>query len=272
METIEIFWWKWKHASNLIDRWIFNGFSQEIIEKDENSHNNIWNSAIIVWITQTEQLITDILKNKVNNVDLINFSGIMHTTPEKIRNQKWVSNLHFLFWPKATQNLKVIFAWDLSETSKSILDNTKKQHIRIIESDIETHDSKMAVTQALTHLFIFLAWLSNNSNKQELINEWDTPNNTIADMIFENEFFSKVILNMTLRNNLSRTFLNTVSDNLTSSDIKDFWTPTFWRVMNFAKNNNVMINNDIENLFDEELLQKSLFIEKIAELKRTTSL
>lgn len=272
MKTIEIFWWKWQHASNLIDRWIFNGLSQNIIEKDEESHSKIWNSAVIIWISETSEIINKIFKQKDLESDLINFSGIMSTTPEKIRNQKWVSNFHFLFWPKATQNLKVIFAWDLSETSKSILDNTRKQSIQIIESDIETHDSKMAVTQALTHLFIFLTWLSNSSNKHELINEWNTPNNTIGDMIFENEFFKNIILNMTLRNNLSKTFLNTVSDNLTSSDIENFWTPTFWRVMNFAQKNNVIINDDIVNLFDEKILQKSLFIEKIEELKRTTSL
>ncbi|MDP2396348.1 MAG: hypothetical protein Q8S84_04340 [bacterium] len=50
----------------------------------------------------------------------------------------------------------------------------------------------MAITQAMTHLFIFFTGLSDNPSKNELLKEWNTPNNTIADMIFENIFFKKV--------------------------------------------------------------------------------
>jgi len=272
MKTINIFWWKWQHASNLIDRWIFNEFSPETIEKQDKLPNELTNSAVIVWITQTQDLINKIIQLSNLDSEIINFSGIMSTTPETIRNNRWISNFHFLFWPKAKENLKVVFAWDLSQTSLKIIDNAKKQSIKIIESSIEEHDSKMAITQALTHLFIFLSWLSDNPNKQQLIKEWNTPNSTIADMIFENEFFKHVILNMTLWNNLSKTFLNTVKHNLNNEDIQNFWTPTFLRIMKFAQENKVMANDKILNFFDEENIQKEVFISKIEELKKSVNM
>lgn len=272
MKTINIFWWAWQHASNLIDRWIFEDFSTNTIEKNDKLANNNSANAVIVWITETEKLINEIINNKQENNDLINFSWIMSTTPEHIRNQKWISNFHFLFWPKAKENLKVIFAWDLSETSLKIIDNAKKQSINIIESSVEEHDSKMAITQALTHLFIFISALSDNPNKQQLIKEWNTPNNTITDMIFENKFFVKILfkflMDLNNKSNLSNLFLETAFSNLNNNDITNFWTPTFWRVVNFANNNNVMINDNIINFLDEKNMTKELITKKIKELKK----
>lgn len=272
MKTINIFWWKWQHASNLIDRWIFNDLSINTIEKNESLPINSWTNAIIVWITETQNLINEIIQSWQKTWEIINFSWIMSTTPEHIRWHKWISNFHFLFWPKAQENLKVVVAWDLSETSQKIIDNAKSKSIKIIESTIEEHDSKMAVTQALTHLFIFLSGLSDNPNKHLLIKEWNTPNNTIADMIFENRFFTKILLNITLTNNLSKTFINTVKNNLNDKDIENFWTPTFLRVMKFAQENKVLSNYKVAEFFNKENIKKDVFIEKIEELKRTNSL
>ena len=271
MKTINIFWWNGQHWSNLIERWIFNTFEHDIIEQTDNFPKIVWNTAIIVWITQTEQLINKILKIRPENTDLINFSGIMSTTPEHIRGKNWISNFHFLFWPKANQNLKVVFAWDLSETSKKIIENTKKLWINIIETDIETHDSKMAITQAMTHLFILLSGLSDNSEKIKLITEWNTPNNTIIDMIFENKLF-KPILSEFLNNfsewwNLSEIFLDTVSKKLNQTDIENFWTPTFNRISTFANTNNIFINDNILQFQSNLSWNKNTVLEKIAELK-----
>ncbi|MDP2090670.1 MAG: hypothetical protein Q8K30_03650 [Candidatus Gracilibacteria bacterium] len=279
MKTINIFGGAGQHASNLIDRGIFEDFSTNTIEKNDTLANNNSANAVIVGITETEKLISEIINNKQDNNDLINFSGIMSTTPEHIRNQKGISNFHFLFGPKAKENLKVIFAGDLSETSLKIIDNAKKQSINIIESSIEEHDSKMAITQAMTHLFIFFTGLSDNPSKNELLKEWNTPNNTIADMIFENIFFKKVfeefIKDVGNSTNISEIFSDIVSKNMSENDIKNFGTPTFLRVTNFISKNDVISNNNILNFIKfirTNLLGKFATLIAIEELKKNVKL
>jgi hypothetical protein len=184
----------------------------------------------------------------------------MNTTPKNIR--KASSNFHFLFWPKAKNGLKLAVTWNIWGNITKILDNVKKAHISIIETDIETHDNLVATTQALTHLIILLSWVSHN---KRLIKEWSTPNMTIRDMIFYNPKFiqqlKQIKSDISIWGNLSEVFLDRVQK-LSQSEVDIFGTPTFFRVENFCKNNTLSISknmleimNKVEVWNEDEILQ-----------------
>lgn len=81
MKTIQILWWKWQHAENLIDREIFKWCNIEQIEKWNTPINNL-NTLFITPISKTKEIITNLTK-KWWDSDFINLSWIMSTTPEK---------------------------------------------------------------------------------------------------------------------------------------------------------------------------------------------
>ena len=81
-----------------------------------------------------------------------------------------------MFGPQAHKNLKAVVSGDISSTVESIIENCHSHSIRIIESDIETHDEMVSITQAFSHIMILLSGFSSN---KELIEEWKTPTQTI---------------------------------------------------------------------------------------------
>jgi len=273
MKKLDLFWWNWQHARNLREIWIFEGFDPNIIDIGDPVPEKSWCSAVIVWIAETRQVITKLIWH---DSEVINCSWVMSTNPPGIDDCKFFSNFHFLFWSNISQDLRVAFSWDLSENTEQIIRNSRKLWIEIIETDIETHDSIMAIIQALGNLFIILTWLSNNDNKNELIKPWKSPNNTIADMIFENIYFENVLIYLLKElqewTDLSELFLDMVWTNIYDRDIKLFWTPNFDRVFNFARGNRVIVNDEIINLCANLFQSKAQVLAKIDELKNPNGL
>lgn len=265
MKAIEIFWWKWQHASDLQKRGIFQDINSPLIDKEDNISSEIINSAIIVPISETKSLIESIIENN-NEQNIINFSWVMSTTPKDIRNNHNISNFHFLFWPNINKSLKVAFAWKLSEPVNNLIENITKAWITIIETNIETHDRIVSIVQGFTHLFILLSWASNNT---DLISEWQTPELTISDMILENpihlEKLNKLKNAIKVWENLSKIFLDEVSS-LTSIEINNFWTPTFWRVSKFCVNYDIIVNNRMIKMLCE-IENKDILVEHILRIK-----
>lgn len=268
MGAINIFWWNWQHALDLQNRWIFNGFDSTKVETDLEINSKAKSSAIIVPISQTAQLIKLIL-DKDPEQEIINFSWIMSTTPENKHN---ISNFHFLFWPKANTWLKVAFAWKFSRRVNTIIENVTKSWITVIETDIKTHDNIVSIIQAFTHMFIFLSWMSDD---QSLIAEWNTPDLTIWDMILENPIFWDLLNNLIkyieLWDDLSDIFLEEVWCKLTQININNFWTPTFWRVINFCRKNKMIVNEKMIISLHEIKNRKKL-LEQISNIKKSLNI
>lgn len=258
MKTINIFWWNWQHALDLQERWIFSGFNSTRVEHSTETNKNARSSAVIVPISHTRWVIKSIIE-QFPNQEIINFSGIMSTTP---RENTSISNFHFLFWPKAKKWLKVAFAWKFSNRVNAIIENVTKSWITVIETDIETHDKIVSVVQAFTHMFIYLSWMSDN---KLLISEWNTPDLTIWDMILENPIFLELLNDLIefveVWDDLSDIFLEEVSCRLTQININNFWTPTFWRVVNFCKNNKMIINEKMILALNEIKIREKLLIQ-----------
>lgn len=268
MNSLEIFWWNGQHASDLQERWIFNWFNIDIIEKWEWSWSDFCDKAIITPISTTKETIENIVA-WWTIWSLTNFSWIMSTTPEKVK--KTTSNLHFLFWPEAKKWLNLVTAGNLSETTLKIIDNSRKAWIKIIESNIDEHDDLMARIQWLTHLFILLSWL-NTSWTSKIIKEWKTPSWTIADMIFSNPFFKQVFNDFnnsiwSLWVNISKKMLEMTWDLISNKQQNDFWTPTFNRVQNFCKKNDLFVNQEILDFLKNGLLDREILEEKIKDLQ-----
>lgn len=237
--------------------------------------------VFIVPISETEKQIRNVLErwNKWTNIrdvlhkgeswEIINFSGIMSTTPREIMRES--SNLHFLFWPKAKSWLTTIFAWKFSESVKIILDNSIKAWVNIIESTAKDHDIIMARVQWLTHLVILMSWI-NFDMKSELTHEWNTPSWTIADMIFSNPYFDEVSKEFIKRStttskSISKLFVEIIKDTMDERMIHTHSTPTFRRVFKFCENNDIFINQKIIDFMNSDFKHRLLLEDKIKEIQ-----
>jgi len=266
MTSMNIIWGGWQHAKDLNNRWIFKNFNTEIIEKDFKPNIEAKSSVIVVPISQTKWAITKIMESNPEQ-EIINFSWVMSTTPE---NSTQINNLHFLFWPNAKKWLKVAFAWNFSPRVNKIIKNVTCAWITAIETDIDTHDRVVSIIQALSHMFIFLSWMSDNKS---LISEWNTPDLTILDMILENPKFigllNDLISHIQVWDNLSEIFLDNVAT-LTEININNFWTPTFLRVINFCMKNKMIVNEQmlksLKSIQNRNFLLKSIHEIKITQI------
>lgn len=252
MKTINLFWSAGQHATDLQRRGILDNIQPNLIEIWDTHTNIEWHPHVFcIPISSTKQAIERICTHPT--WEIINFSGIMSTTPEDLPESTQVSNFHFLFWPKAENGLKTVFAWELSPTTSQIIENCRKLWIEVIESSVEEHDKKMAVVQALSHTTILLSWIWKHIDNP-LLQEWNTPNSTIADMICENKFFKPILekLQVTLSKwwNVSDFFIQIVSEELTPEDIQNFWTPTFLRILKFCTHNSIEMNKKMVTCLD----------------------
>lgn len=266
MKTIQILWWKWQHAENLIDREIFKWCNIEQIEKWNTPINNL-NTLFITPISKTKEIITNLTKNWWDS-DFINLSWIMSTTPEEDRMK--VENMHFMFGPKAESNLKVVISEVKSKMWKLILDNSIKKWIRIIESTREEHDTNVAITQWLTHFLILISWIISKENK--LIKEWNTPIETINDMVNFNDSsiieINDFLGTLSTWTNIFKSYLDFVTNSLNEKQRYDFWTPSFSRVFNFCEENNFIL--DEESLGEIMKLDRDNFIDSIHTIRENT--
>jgi hypothetical protein len=213
-----------QHASDIQKRWLF-----------ENTHQT--DHAVIVPISATRYVVSSLLQNSISSRNIVNFSGVMNTSPNGIHN------IHFLFWPNATGKLSVATTWDISLPGRIILDNAQKNGIHIIETTREEHDEKMAIIQWLSNFLLILIWESDEAEIQKwLIDPWKTTENTIKDMIFQNspmeivikEFFDQIKKNS---NDPIKTFWYLVNKYITSEDMRKFSTPNFKRIIDCLWNN-----------------------------------
>jgi len=245
MKEIQIIWWGWQHAQDLINsREIFKWAKINIVERWEIAKPNS-DTIFITPISNTKDIIEKLVQEWGSiNQELINFSWIMSTTPIQYKNE--IENMHFMFGPNAKSKLKVVTSEIKSEIWEIILNNSYKGWIQIIESDIETHDKSVAITQWLTHFLILISWIFDPKN--ELIDEWKTPISTIDDMVNLNKFSIEQINNFlkTLNHwdDLFQSYLEFVTSKLDEKQRNIFWTPSFWRVFNHCRNNNFILNEE----------------------------
>lgn len=219
-----------QHSQDLIRRWLI-------------SLEPTGEQLIIVPIIQTGQKIMQLLDTKVvKQPDIVNFAGVMTTSPNAI------ANLHFLFGPWITKDLKVAVAWPTTPLIQKILDTVHGQKIRIIETTRIEHDRKMAIIQWLSHLVLILIWECWNQHVQStLIKPWKTPENTIIDMIFANPFAEDIAIEffeLLPKNNHNpiKTFKHIVNKHLIWDDMFDFSTPNFDRIISFWDENTEIIS------------------------------
>ncbi len=195
--------------------------------------------VIIVPISQTRKLIEKIIE-VWQRENIINLSWIMNTTPKDIRNNKWVENFHFLFWPSSTKNLKMALAHNkpLSLVGQKIVKNSRKSGIQIIETSINEHDKAMTVIQWLHHLVRILIAHSGKSIPIQWI---ETNQQTIQDMVTLNPFMDWIMLEFKdriqqeQRFDILKVFSEVVENNLSSQTIVNFWTPRFIEMLEFSR-------------------------------------
>lgn len=272
--------WNWQHAKNVNERWLVNDIDINLVGEWDSWIEWIPN-IVIVSLDQTKNVIENIIKNGNKSKSLkeiidsweyqeiINCAWIMNTTPEEIIRLS--TNLHFLFWPNAKDNLRVIFAGQTSKTVNKILDNCRKNNIDIVLSDPNEHDEMMAKVQWLTHMLILLSWI-NFDWSSELTKEWNTPSWTIADMIDSNPFFRKISKEFfhTIRtaSDMTKVYKEIIMDNMTSQQVKDFSTPTFKRVLDFCNNNSIHTNINMFDFINYDLKDRYLLEERIKEIQK----
>jgi hypothetical protein len=215
--------------------WLSGQHAQDLVSRDIISPHWTWEHLVIIPITKTWEKILHLLEHEgVKQPKILNFAGVMMTSPNA------VPNIHFLFWPGASKNLRVATAGNDTHLQRKVLDKAETRGIKIIETTRIEHDSKMAIIQWLAHLFLLLVWeISDPEIKQELIDPWKTTTGTIVDMIFHNSFAEEVAIEFfdALPGNGGDpfvTFLQVVDRHLTTTDIEKFSTPNFDRVLTFA--------------------------------------
>jgi len=241
MNSIDIIWAGWQHAQDLERRKIFEWLEVFKTEKwDSLDKNTDW-KIIIAPIAKTEQIITRLSDYSWT---ILNLSWIMSTNPDWLDK---IDNVHFLFWPKGKENLKAIFAWDYNQITAKIIQNTKKQWIKIIESSSKEHDTNMAYTQALTHFMIFLRSLWDE-NKSDFKNS-KTPFHLIKDMINYNPYFANIFNQffswVKIWDNISKKYIEFINDKMWEKNQKIFWTPNFIRTMERNQKNDPIIIDSI---------------------------
>ncbi len=246
-----------QHAQDLITRWLI-------------SPESTGEQLIIVPITQTTQKIIHLLDTKVvKQPEIVNFAGVMTTSPSAI------ANLHFLFGPWITTDLKVAVAWPKTLSIQKILNTANNQWIRIIETTRTEHDRKMAVIQWLSHLVLILIWERWDERVHStLIKPWKTPTNTIVDMIFANPFAEDIAIEffeLLPRNNHNplKTFKHIVTRHLTWVDRINFSTPNFDRIISFWDQNiHVILPKQVEKMRENlNSIGRSFLEKKINEIR-----
>ena len=237
---IVLSWSEWQHWKDMRFRDAFNWI--EIINRGEEDDLEANSSThwIIIPISKTHELIQE-LNIKWQTENIINFSGIMSTTPESIRDNKWVENLHFLFWPGQEGTLRACLAYENTELSLAIwkiIDNSRKNDIWIIETDTEEHDEKMTNVQWLHHL---VRWILNKDNVELPISPIKTNPQTVREMITWNPYMISIIdrFKEKIKNNekidILKIFMEIAGENLTRQDIDKFWTHKFKETLRFAR-------------------------------------
>ncbi len=264
MNNLTIFWGKWEHAEDLQNRMVFEGIKTTNIDINDEVEVNKTN-AVVVTISETEKIINTIIDTN-KDAWIINLSWVMSTTPEYLRWKDNITNLHYMFWQLARHWLKVVFNWDETEIVNEILNNSRKLWIDTIPASIEDHDKCVAITQALSHMYILLSWV----NWQNYLTEnWKTPNSTIADMILENSVFLDkfdwVLKWLQKWNNLSEMFLDSVNQ-LSNEEKKIFSTPNFIRVEGFSNRNNVIVDENMLEIL-KNFNSKKILMENIKKTK-----
>jgi hypothetical protein len=175
--------------------------------------------------------------------------------------------MHFMFGPNADQNLKVITSEVKSKIWTTMLDNSKKKWIQIIESSIGEHDRNVAITQWLTHFLILVSWILIKENK--LLEKWNAPIGTINDMVNLNPFSIKEINEfldtLSIWKDVFKSYLEFVTDKLDEKQRDNFWTPRFWEVFNFCRENKLILNE--ENLKKIMELEQNNFLEVITDIR-----
>jgi hypothetical protein len=261
---LTIFWGKWEHAEDLQNRWVFEDIKTKEIDLGYDVEPSKTN-AIIVTISETEKVINAIIDiNK--NAEIINCAWIMSTTPEYLRWKDNITNIHYMFWQLAQKWLKLVYNWSETEIVNMILSNSRKLWIDTIQAGIEEHDNSVAITQALSHMYILLSWINGQNYLTE---NWKTPDSTIADMILENSVFMKnfarILQWLQIWDNLSEVFIDSVNK-LTSDEKEIFSTPNFIRVDGFSKRENVIVD---ENMLEavKSLDSKKILLDNIKKVK-----
>ena len=142
--------------------------------------------AVPIWTTC--ELIASLLRWD-RTTEIVNFAWLMQpTTPDGSQ----ISNLHALWWPSGTKNLRMVFATDWMETplSRWIIQNAQTLWVNVIFFSRAEHDKQMALHQALTHIVIVLHDIHPSTNEDKI--SPPTSPQTIADMILYNPFFLEV--------------------------------------------------------------------------------
>ncbi len=223
------------HATDLKRRGIINDLDHD--DSNEDKH------LLVINIEQTGMKIRELLESGVSQENILNFCGVMTKWPNAI------TNLHFLFWPDASNDLKVAIAWPKSKLCEKILERVNISNIRIIGTSRTEHDRKMAIIQWLSHLFLLLIWENNERSIQSnLIHPWKTPINTVSDMIFENPFAENIAIEFfdwLMKSNWKfpfEIFQHIVTKHLSQQDIDDFSTPNFNRIFWFKQEIDFSLN------------------------------
>lgn len=245
MWVIWVFWHLWKHWPDIVN-------TRKLLDWTRHSLVWIWEwdtmptnlamAVVFVNISRTSTLVEELIHLWI---PIINCCGIMSTTPRSSWND--VTNIHFLFWPWAKQDLKLAIAGRMNPpTVSQIIHNAWGQSIRIIETCQEEHDRAMAVIQALTHLAIILHDLN--------VNTWkicpQTEASTIADMIQCNPYFKEVYEKFSARISkwmeLGEAFRQTVEElePQWKTNGKKFTTPNFDLIQQRSQLWNIHVGND----------------------------
>ncbi|MDD2907386.1 MAG: prephenate dehydrogenase/arogenate dehydrogenase family protein [Candidatus Gracilibacteria bacterium] len=225
------------HGKDLINRGIFSGSDKlPIIVRSNQKIIFPGNYAIITPIKLTCTLIENILTLDSNSVQIVNFAGIMGTSPNVDGR---VTNIHCLFGPGVTENLNAIVTKNKNDFSLLVERNLENAGVNLIELSPAEHDKNMAIIQGLAHFCEILLGMYFKDNKDviNLLAQWKTSENVIEDMITLNPYFTiileKILLGIKSGKDLAEIFLSLSLDNIDNDILSKIKTPNFQRVLYF---------------------------------------
>jgi len=265
-----VFWWNLndekssKHFSDLYPRWVFEWFNLRGILRWKSA-NGIPENLVI--LTTTLRVIAKQVRHITDNPDitLLSLAGLMNPkiiwkdTP--IKSPDKIINIHFLFWEWTKKDLKIALSAngrdieDLPLSIQQIIKNTQKLWMKIIKTNPEEHDEKMAYVQWLPHRI--LAVLSAvRKLPPEVENPWknNVPVSTCVDMILRNNYMQEVtksFLSHFIRNwnNISEAWKSIFTDDV-MQDFEKWKTPNFRRVDTFLREKEIIIDsNEASKIF-----------------------
>ena len=218
--------------------------ARDLIERELLVPGTEWSEAhfMTLPISITEAAAVEMMNNGIPQDNMASLAAVMTKTPNG------VNTIHYLFGKGAKaregKSLKVVFANTTPHSPLiiALMERAQSKHLKIIETSRIEHDKKMAYTQWLMHLWLVLAGRNTVQNadiKTSLLIPWQTPAQTVIDMIHANPFAEESIRRFfdelpRTHYNLSHALRIVLDMYLNPGDLDDFWTPNSDRIVDFV--------------------------------------